>query len=64
MYTKEDIYHKQAVEDIIKILRKHTPLGLKPDKCKFLRCEVQYLCLIIFHNQIEMDPIKVRAVFN
>jgi len=33
-----------------------------PDKCKFERTTVEYLSVIISHNSIAMDPVKVAGV--
>jgi hypothetical protein len=35
---------------------------LKPDKCEFEKTKVEYLGVIISHNSIEMDPVKIAGV--
>lgn len=58
----EDIdSHRRTVQEVLERLRKHH-LYLNPKKCKFHRETIEYLGLIISHNQIEMDPKKVEAV--
>src|SRR5271156_7036998 len=57
--TQEE--HREMVKRAVKILHKHN-LFLKPEKCEFERTEVEYLEVIICHNSIQMDPIKVSGV--
>ena len=45
----------------MKILQKHK-LYLQADKCEFEKTTVEYLGVIIFHNSIAMDPIKIAGV--
>jgi len=35
---------------------------LKPEKCGFLKREIDYLGIIIGNNTIKMDPAKLRGV--
>jgi hypothetical protein len=37
-------------------------LYLRPDKCEFEKTKIEYLGVVISHNCIEMDPIKVAGV--
>ena len=37
-------------------------LYLKPEKCKFEKTTVEYLRVIISHNSIAMDPVKIAGV--
>ena len=53
--------HRETVRRVLEILRKNN-LYLKPEKCKFHREKVEYLGLVVSHNSIEMDPIKVKGV--
>ena len=61
IYTRRGENHEKTVCEILEILKKHT-LWLKPEKCEFSRKEVEYLGLLISHNQIRMDPTKVEAI--
>ena len=58
----EDINdHRRTVQEVLERLRNHH-LYLNPKKCNFHRETIEYLGLIISHNQVEMDPKKVEAV--
>jgi hypothetical protein len=37
-------------------------LYLRPEKCKFEKTRIQYLNVIISHNKVEMDPVKIAGV--
>ena len=41
---------------------KENQLFLKPDKCEFEQTKVEYLGVIISHNSVEMDLVKVAGV--
>ena len=45
----------------MELLEKHK-LYLRPDKCEFKRTTVEYLGVIISHNSVTMDPVKVAGV--
>ena len=53
--------HRKIVHEVLKRLEEHD-LYLRPEKCEFEKEEIEYLGLIIRHNEVAMDPIKVRAV--
>ena len=53
--------HREMVKRAVKILHKHN-LFLKPEKCEFERTEVEYFGVIISHNSVRMDPVKVSGV--
>src|SRR5271163_1772770 len=53
--------HREMVKGAVKILHKHN-LFLKPEKCEFKWTEVEYLGIIISHNSVQMDPVKVSGV--
>jgi hypothetical protein len=33
-----------------------------PEKCEFERTKIEYLSIIILHNKVEMDPVKIARV--
>ena len=46
---------------ILELLQKHK-LYLRADKCEFEKTTVEYLGVIISHNSVAMDPIKIAGV--
>lgn len=53
--------HCHVIQKVLRCLREHD-LFLNLSKCKFKQPQVEYLGLIIAHNKIRMDPIKVKAI--
>ncbi|EGN91448.1 hypothetical protein SERLA73DRAFT_157560, partial [Serpula lacrymans var. lacrymans S7.3] len=53
--------HRKIVSKVLQILADNQ-LYLKPEKCEFEKKEVEYLGMIISHDMIRMDPLKVQAV--
>jgi hypothetical protein len=37
-------------------------LYLRPEKCEFEKTKIEYLGVIISHNKVEMDPVKIAGV--
>jgi hypothetical protein len=37
-------------------------LYLRPEKCEFEKTKIKYLSVIISHNKVEMDPVKIAGV--
>jgi hypothetical protein len=37
-------------------------LYLRPEKCEFEKVRIEYLSIIISHNKVEMDPVKIAGV--
>jgi hypothetical protein len=37
-------------------------LYLRPEKCEFEKTKIEYLSIIISHNKVEMDPVKIVGV--
>jgi hypothetical protein len=42
-------------------MREHK-LYLRPEKCEFEKVRIEYLGIIISHNKVEMDPVKIAGV--
>jgi|SRR6266850_2188066 len=53
--------HENLTHLVLNILEKND-LYLKPEKCKFLKREIDYLGVIIGNNTIKMDPVKLKGV--
>jgi hypothetical protein len=37
-------------------------LYLRPGKCEFEKTRIKYLGVIISHNKVEIDPVKIAGV--
>jgi len=62
--TEDDkILHELRINHILDKLEKFD-LFLKPEKCKFHQCEVEYLGVLIGNRTVKMDPIKVQGIAN
>jgi hypothetical protein len=55
--------HWEIVREVLCRLREHK-LFLQPEKCKFEKTWIEYLGVIISHDHVEMDPVKVTGVAN
>lgn len=61
IFTQTMEEHRKVVEMVLEQLQGHQ-LYLKPSKCKFYQMKIHFLGLVISHNCIEMDPVKVARV--
>ena len=61
IYTKTVEEHREVTRRVLELLQSHK-LFLKPDKCEFEKTRVEYLGVIVSHNSVEMDPVKVAGV--
>jgi hypothetical protein len=53
--------HSKIVREVLRRLHEHR-LFLRPEKCEFEKLTIEYLGVIISHNHVEMDPVKVAGV--
>jgi hypothetical protein len=53
--------HHEIVREVLWWLREHH-LFLRPEKCEFEKSMIEYLGVIMSHNHVEMDPVKVAGV--
>ena len=53
--------HCEVTQQVLKLLEENK-LFLKPNKCEFEKTRVEYLRVVISHNSIKMDPVKVAGV--
>jgi hypothetical protein len=61
IFTETVKQHREVTRRVLKLLEENQ-LFLKPDKCEFEKTKVEYLGVIISHNSVEMDPIKIAGV--
>jgi hypothetical protein len=61
IYARSLAEHDVKLREVFARLRKYN-LKLQPDKCEFLRKEVNYLGHVITENGVRPDPTKVEAV--
>jgi len=53
--------HEALIHLVLDILEEND-LYLKPEKCEFLKTEIDYLGVIVGNNQIKMDPSKLKGI--
>ena len=61
IFTKTLEEHQNVVRRVMELLQQHN-LSLKPEKCEFKKPSVEYLGVIVSHNSVKMDPVKVAGV--
>ena len=61
IFTKDLDRHRELVKQVLQRL-KECDLYVKPEKCAFEQESVEFLGLIVSHNQLRMDPVKVKGV--
>ena len=53
--------HRPISHMVMEQLRKHK-LYLRHEKCEFEKTRIEYLGVIILHNKVKMDPVKIAGV--
>jgi len=61
IFTETLEEHWKITHRILELLEKHK-LYLHSDKCKFERTTIEYLGVIISHNSVAMDPVKIAGI--
>src|SRR6202034_2405493 len=61
IFTETMEQHREVTRSVLKLLEENQ-LFLKPDKCEFEKTKLEYLGVVISHNSVEMDPVKVGGV--
>ena len=61
VYTETLEAHWQVTRQVLRLLEENQ-LFLRLNKCIFEQTKVEYLGVIISHNSVEMDPVKVDSV--
>jgi len=59
METLEE--HRKITRRVLELLEKHK-LYLRSNKCKFKKTTIEYLGVIISHNSVTMDLVKITSV--
>jgi hypothetical protein len=61
IFTNSLNEHRQITRLVLDCMREHK-LYLQPEKCEFEKTKIEYLGVIISHNKVEMDPVKIARV--
>src|SRR5258706_14990160 len=61
IFTADMESHRRIVRQVLQRLQDED-LFLKPEKCFFERDSIEYLGMIISHNQVRMEPDKVARI--
>jgi len=61
IFTNDLEQHCALERRVLELMRKHK-LYLKPEKCEFQKTTIEYLGIIISHNRVSMDPVKIAGV--
>jgi hypothetical protein len=60
IFTNSLEEHRRITCLVLDRMREHK-LYLRPEKCKFEKVRIEYLSVIISHNQVDMDPVESRT---
>jgi hypothetical protein len=61
IFTNSLEEHRRVTRLVLDHMREHK-LYLRPEKCKFEKTKIEYLSVIISHNKVERDPVKIAGV--
>jgi hypothetical protein len=61
IFTNSLEEHRRITCLVLDRMREHK-LYLWPEKCEFEKVRIEYLGVIISHNKVEMDPVKIAGV--
>jgi hypothetical protein len=61
IFTNSLEEHRQITCLVLDHMHDHK-LYLWPEKCEFEKTRIEYLGIIISHNKVEMDPVKIAGV--
>ena len=61
IFTETLEEHRKITRRVLELLEKHK-LYLHPDKCEFEKTTIEYLGVIISHNSVAMDPVKIAGI--
>jgi hypothetical protein len=61
IFTNSLEEHRRITCLVLDHMREHK-LYLRPEKCEFEKTKIEYLGIIISHNKVEMDLVKIAGV--
>jgi hypothetical protein len=61
IFTNSREEHRRITCLVLDCMHEHK-LYLWPEKCEFEKTKIKYLGVIISHNKVEMDPVKIAGV--
>jgi hypothetical protein len=61
IFTNSMEEHRRITRLVLDRMREHK-LYLQPEKCEFEQTRIEYLGVIISHNKVEMDLVKIAGV--
>jgi hypothetical protein len=61
IFTNTSEEHCQITHLVLDHMRDHK-LYLRPEKRKFEKTRIEYLSIIISHNKVELDPVKIVGI--
>jgi len=61
IFTETLEEHRKITRRVLELLEKHK-LYLRPNKCEFKKTMIEYLGVIISHNSVAMDLVKIAGV--
>jgi hypothetical protein len=63
VFTNDLEHHRQVVCEVLETLRRND-LYLKAAKCAFEQAKIEFLGMVIEHNSLSMDSIKVDGILS
>jgi hypothetical protein len=61
IFTNSLEEHHQITHLVLDCMCKHK-LYIRLEKCEFEKTKIEYLSIIILHNKVEIDPVKIAGV--
>ena len=62
--TKDDLeHHRKVVKAVLNVMKENS-LFLKPEKCEFKKCHIEYLRILLEGGTVQPDPSKVMGLQN
>jgi hypothetical protein len=61
IFTNSLEEHRRITCLVLDCMHEHK-LYLRPEKCEFEKVRIEYLSIIIYHNKVEIDPVKIAGV--